>query len=78
MERGLPMDNWIKFTSTQAGRDKIYRLIQYFSRYLAFQLGKTERGIELAKRLSRLSVAMALGRKRISDAIIAPDLTTTI
>lgn len=62
----LPVDNWLKFLSTQAGRDKVYRFIQYFSRFLAFHLRKREGfagAVLLAQRLTKLSLAVGAGRK---------------
>lgn len=61
--RPLPIDSLLKLLSTTIGRDKIYRLIQYFSRFLAFYLGKMSPSLEFVKRLQKLSVAIGLGRK---------------
>lgn len=58
------MERWLRFTSTQAGRDKIYRFIQYFSRFLSYHLRTKTPAIELATRLAKLSLAVGLGRKR--------------
>ena len=60
----LPIENWLKFLSTQAGRDKLYRFIQYFGRFLAYNLQRSGGAPELAARLAKLSVAVGLGRKR--------------
>lgn len=62
-ELQLPIQNWLKFLSSQAGRDKVYRFIQYFSRFLAYHI-KNQTGLaDLAIRLSKLSLAVGLGRK---------------
>ena len=58
------VDSWIKFTSTQAGRDKIYRLVQYGSRLVAYHLMPAQVAPELAVRISKLAVAVGLARKR--------------
>ena len=64
----LPVEPWLKFTATQAGRDKVYRTVQYFSRFLAHHLSNSKPlssdRKELAARFKRLSEAMSLGRKR--------------
>jgi hypothetical protein len=65
-ELQLPVHNWLKFLSTQAGRDKIYRFIQYFSRFLSYHLAKHTSG-DLPTRLNKLSIAVGLGRKRTSN-----------
>lgn len=65
-EYHLPVDNWLKFLSTQAGRDKVYRFIQYFGRFLAYHLkGRQDvpGAVLLAQRLSKLSLAVGAGRK---------------
>jgi len=52
----------LKLWSTTVGRDKTYRLIQYFSRFLAFHLvahGNTD----LATRFNALKSALGSGRK---------------
>lgn len=62
----LPVENWLKFLSTQAGRDKVYRFVQYFSRFLAFHLRKRNNlagAVLLAQRLTKLSLAVGAGRK---------------
>lgn len=63
-ELKLPIERWLKFTATQAGRDKIYRFIQYFSRFLAHHLRTKTPATEWATRLAKLSLAIGLGRKR--------------
>lgn len=52
----------VKLWSTTVGRDKTYRLIQYFSRFLAFHL--VARGnVDLAARFNALKSALGSGRK---------------
>jgi len=52
----------LKLWSTTVGRDKTYRLIQYFSRFLAFHL--IARGnADLAARFNALKSALGSGRK---------------
>lgn len=69
--RPLPIDSLLKLLSTTIGRDKIYRLIQYFSRFLAFYLGKMSPSMEMVGRLQKLSVAIGLGRKRnLKDIVV--------
>ena len=55
------IDQWIKFTATTAGRDKIYRFFQYFSRFLAYNLASDSNN--LAERLAKLSLAISQSRK---------------
>jgi len=52
----------VKLWSTTVGRDKTYRLIQYFSRFIAFHL--IARGnVDLAARFNALKSALGSGRK---------------
>ena len=60
----LPLvDEWIKFTSTTVGRDKMYRLVQYFSKWLAYTLGQRGYPKDEVDRWLRLSSAVGMGRK---------------
>ena len=61
----VSIDRWLRFMSTQAGRDKVYRFIQYFSRFLAHHLKKRTNTTVAAQRLLKLSMAVGLGRKRM-------------
>ncbi|KAI3660247.1 hypothetical protein MP638_005110 [Amoeboaphelidium occidentale] len=57
-------EKWTKFSATTVGRDKLYRLVQYFSKYLAFYLqasGTLEKST--IEKLTRLSSAVGLARK---------------
>jgi peroxin-11B len=69
-ELQLPVQNWLKFLSTQAGRDKVYRFVQYFARFLSYHLKTHTPATELAVRLNKLSVAIGLGRKRTSGWVL--------
>ena len=62
--RPLPIDSLLKLMSSTQGRDKLYRLIQYFSRFLAFYLSKMCPSMEFVKRLQKLSISVGLARKR--------------
>lgn len=62
--RPLPIDSLLKLMATTQGRDKLYRLVQYFSRFLAFYLSKMCPSAEFVKRLQKLSVSVGLARKR--------------
>lgn len=70
-ELHLPLDNWLKFLSTQAGRDKVYRFIQYFSRFLSYHLKTRTDATDVAMRLSKLSLAMGMGRKCKKSFLLA-------
>lgn len=65
----LPLfDDWIKFTSTTVGRDKMYRLIQYSTKWLAYSLEQQQQqqtadGKDHIVRLQRLSSAVGMARK---------------
>ena len=64
--RPLPIDSFLKLLSNTQGRDKVYRLMQYFSRFLAFYLSKMNGSvsIEFVKKLQKLSLSVGLARKR--------------
>ena len=62
--RPLPIDSLLKLLSSTQGRDKIYRLIQYFSRFLAFYLSKMSPSAEFVSRIQKLSVSIGMARKR--------------
>eukprot|EP00158_Paraphelidium_tribonemae_P007505 Partr_v1_DN28272_c3_g1_i1_m76484 putative peroxisomal biogenesis factor 11 len=57
------IDNWVKFTATTVGRDKLYRLVQYFSKWLSHHMQQQGRPKEDYERWLRLSNAVGLGRK---------------
>ncbi|CAG5115715.1 unnamed protein product [Candidula unifasciata] len=57
--------DFIKFSSSTSARDKIFRLAQYGSRLLLWQLthGSPDRHREVITRLSKLEAALSLSRK---------------
>lgn len=55
---------WLKFTATTVGRDKIYRAVQYFSRFLAWYLLRQGSSKETVARFNNLKKTLALSRKR--------------
>ena len=61
--RPLPIDSFLKLLASTQGRDKVYRLIQYFGRFLAYYLAKMSPSSEYVKRIQKLSVAIGLARK---------------
>ncbi|KAF9586036.1 Peroxisomal membrane protein PMP27 [Lunasporangiospora selenospora] len=54
---------WIKFTATTVGRDKLYRAVQYFSRFLAWYLLRQGATKEIVARFNNLKKNLALSRK---------------
>ncbi|KAF9921195.1 Peroxisomal membrane protein PMP27 [Linnemannia zychae] len=54
---------WLKFTATTAGRDKIYRAVQYFSRFFAWYLLRQGATKETVARFDNLKKTLALSRK---------------
>jgi len=60
----LPIDRWLKLLSATQGRDKIYRLVQYFCRFLAYYLTRLAPTPDYVKRIQRLSMTVGLARKR--------------
>ncbi len=57
----LPVEPWLKFLSTTAGRDKVYRTVQYLARFLAYFWAQNP---SLAKRMQSLAMAVGFSRKR--------------
>ncbi|KAI8848330.1 peroxisomal biogenesis factor 11 [Chytridium lagenaria] len=55
-------DHLVKFLSTTVGRDRINRFVQYFSRYLAWQL-QNGTNKDLIEKLVKLQGAIGLTRK---------------
>ncbi|KAG0359573.1 peroxisomal biogenesis factor 11 [Gamsiella multidivaricata] len=54
---------WLKFTATTVGRDKLYRAVQYFSRFLAWYLMRQGYSKETVVRFNNLKKSLALSRK---------------
>src|SRR5690349_9608420 len=57
---------WLKYTATTVGRDKIYRAVQYFSRFLAWYLLRQGATKETVARFNNLKKTLGLSRKRKS------------
>jgi peroxin-11B len=55
---------WLKFTATTVGRDKLYRTLQYFSRFLAWYIARQGVTKETVARFNNLKKTLALSRKR--------------
>ncbi|KAG0284360.1 Peroxisomal membrane protein PMP27 [Linnemannia gamsii] len=55
---------WLKYTATTVGRDKIYRAVQYFSRFLAWYLLRQGATKETVARFNNLKKTLGLSRKR--------------
>ncbi|KAG0222802.1 Peroxisomal membrane protein PMP27 [Mortierella sp. GBA43] len=62
---GLPINvqPWLRFTATTVGRDKIYRAVQYFSRFLAWYLLRQGATKETVARFNSLKKTLGLSRK---------------
>jgi hypothetical protein len=60
----LPVETWLKFTNTIAGRDKIYRTIQYLTRFLMYSYGRQPgHDKDILDRIAKLSLATGMTRK---------------
>ena len=62
----ISLDEIIRFTSRTAGRDKVYRTIQYASRFLAWYYIKKQRAgdvLQLVEKFQNLESVMSLTRK---------------
>ncbi|KAG0253690.1 Peroxisomal membrane protein PMP27 [Mortierella polycephala] len=64
MSAVMNVQPWIKFTATTVGRDKIYRLVQYFSRFLAWYFMRQGYSKETVARFNNLKKTLGLSRKR--------------
>lgn len=60
----ISVQPWLRFTATTVGRDKIYRGVQYFSRFLAWYLLRQGATKETVARFNNLKKTLALSRKR--------------
>ncbi|KAF9183622.1 Peroxisomal membrane protein PMP27 [Haplosporangium sp. Z 767] len=63
MSSVINVQPWIKFTATTVGRDKIYRLVQYFSRFLAWYFMRQGYSKETVARFNNLKKTLGLSRK---------------
>jgi peroxin-11B len=59
------VDRSLKYASTTVGRDKAYRAVQYFARFLAWCLQRQNYDKETIQRLSNLKSTLGLSRKRM-------------
>jgi Peroxisomal biogenesis factor 11 (PEX11) len=57
------LDAWVKLTSTTIGRDKVIRLVQYFSRFLAYHLAKSGHKKDVVQNCAKLSLLLGTSRK---------------
>lgn len=53
---------WTAFTATTIGRDKLYRTIQYFARFLAYYFARFG-SVDGAKRLQLIAATVGMHRK---------------
>jgi peroxin-11B len=66
----ISLDEVIRFTSRTAGRDKIYRTVQYASRFLAWyyikkrRIGGVERLVELFQNLESVMSTTRKGKRQ--------------
>ncbi|KAI9599049.1 peroxisomal biogenesis factor 11 [Syncephalis fuscata] len=64
MPKSLNVEAQLRFAATTVGRDKVYRFVQYFARFLAYYLA--QRGTyskETIQRLANLKSSIGLARK---------------
>ncbi|KAI1318108.1 Peroxisomal membrane protein PMP27 [Mortierella claussenii] len=54
---------WLKYAATTVGRDKIYRAVQYFSRFLAWYLLRQGATKDTVARFNNLKKTLGLSRK---------------
>ncbi|KAF9949077.1 Peroxisomal membrane protein PMP27 [Mortierella alpina] len=76
MSAVINVQPWLKFTATTVGRDKLYRAVQYFSRFLAWYLLQQGYSKETVLRFNNLKKTLALSRKRkpiehVEQAVVA-------
>lgn len=70
MSAVINVQPWLKFTATTVGRDKLYRAVQYFSRFLAWYLLHQGASKETVARFNNLKKTLGLSRK--CNIVIAP------
>ncbi|KAG0318419.1 Peroxisomal membrane protein PMP27 [Podila horticola] len=63
MSAVINVQPWLKFTATTVGRDKLYRAVQYFSRFLAWYLLHQGASKETVARFNNLKKTLGLSRK---------------
>jgi peroxin-11B len=59
------VDRTLKYASTTVGREKAYRAVQYFARFLAWYFDRSGFDKETIQRLNNLKSTLALSRKRM-------------
>jgi peroxin-11B len=60
----LPIENFIKYTDTTNGRDKLYRFVQYFARFLVAVLKvKAPTHTTIISSLENLKANLGVARK---------------
>ncbi|GBC08688.1 hypothetical protein RclHR1_08300004 [Rhizophagus clarus] len=57
------VDRSLKYSSTTVGRDKVYRAVQYFARFLAWYLKRQGYDKETIQRFANLKSTLGLSRK---------------
>lgn len=73
----ISLDEIIRFTSRTAGRDKIYRTIQYASRFLAWYYIK-KRGVVNGELFQNVESMMSLTRKGKEENLSGEELLFTV
>ncbi|KAI9284626.1 peroxisomal biogenesis factor 11 [Umbelopsis sp. AD052] len=63
MSSAVPVDQILKYLNTTNGREKLYRTIQYFSRFYAWHLFRQGASKETVARWNGLKTNLASGRK---------------
>ena len=64
MLKSLNVEAQMRFAATTVGRDKVYRFVQYLSRFLAYYLAQREGyNKETVQRLANLKSSIGLARK---------------
>ncbi|GJJ77985.1 peroxin-11B [Entomortierella parvispora] len=63
MSTVIDVQPWLRFSATTVGRDKVYRAVQYFSRFLAWYLLRQGATKETVARFNNLKKTLGLSRK---------------
>lgn len=63
MSSTVPVDHILKYLNTTTGREKLYRTIQYFSRFYAWHLFRQGADKATVARWNNLKTALGTGRK---------------
>jgi len=62
--QGLPIDQLLKVMKQTAGRDKFYRFLVYFSKFLLWRLENNQGDKETIKMIDSASKNVSTSRKR--------------